>query len=143
MFKIFFFVLMLNMTIFGSDTFTITYTLYKEAGGESHIGKLAVATVIYNRKTKTQSFSDVCLKKKQFSCWNNIKNVNRPTLKLSNNMDWNSWDECFKIAVSMTDGTFKPIGNWNQYYNPNKCSPSWENKMKNIKIIGNHKFGKL
>ena len=48
-----------------------------------------------------------------------------------------------QIAKQMLNNNFKPIINSNHYYNPKLASPSWGNKMKNVKYIGNHKFGIL
>lgn len=49
----------------------IADTLYMEARGEGEHGQRAVATVIYNRAHgKADNMEIVCLKPKQFSCWN-------------------------------------------------------------------------
>ena len=49
----------------------IADTLYMEARSEGERGQRAVATVIYNRAHgKAENMESVCLKPKQFSCWN-------------------------------------------------------------------------
>ena len=49
-------------------------TVWGEARGEDKEGRIAVASVILNRKNKQgwmgKTIIDVCLKKWQFSCWN-------------------------------------------------------------------------
>jgi spore germination cell wall hydrolase CwlJ-like protein len=133
-----------GLASYPADTFTLTYTIYREACGEPLLGKKAVASVIYNRAVKSgKSFEYECLKYKQFSCWNGIVNKKRPPLKLNNSLDVKAWDESYAIAILMVNGVFKPIGVWNHYYNPSKCSPSWGDKMTHVDYIGDHKFGKL
>lgn len=51
----------------------VARTLYMEARGEGASGMSMVMTVIWNRAGGDKAkFADVCLKKKQFSCWNDI-----------------------------------------------------------------------
>ena len=49
-------------------------TIWGEARGEDEQGKIAVGHVIKNRRDKQtwmgKTIKDVCLKKWQFSCWN-------------------------------------------------------------------------
>jgi spore germination cell wall hydrolase CwlJ-like protein len=136
--------LMVTTNIFGGDLFTTAYTIYKEAGGESLTGKHAVASVIYNRSVKSgKSFEYECLKRKQFSCWNDVINKNRPPLNLHNQAERKAWDESYCIAYVMVYGSFTPYKYLNQFYNPSLCSPSWGDKMTNVRYIGGHKFGKL
>lgn len=124
----------------------VAKTIYTEAAGESYNGKLAVATIIWNRSKQSPwkglTLSQICKQPKQFSGWNN----GEPTIKINNPIDQKAWDESLKIATSMVNGTFKPLaslGSSNQYYNPKKASPSWGDKMKDVVYLGNHKFGKV
>lgn len=118
-------------------------TIYDEARGESSEGRYAVASVIWNRAHQKRwsklGLVGVCLQRMQFSGWNkgylNIQIINKKQQQI--------WDECKQIAKQMLNNNFKPIINSNHYYNPKLASPSWGNKMKNIKYIGNHKFGIL
>jgi len=52
----------------------LALTIWGEARGESIEGQVAVANVIMNRwranPSKYKSVIDVCLEKRQFSCWN-------------------------------------------------------------------------
>lgn len=63
------------------DFETVAKTIYGEARGEIHLGKIAVAWVIRNRVLMDvgkdgrddwwgEGYADVCLKPYQFSCWN-------------------------------------------------------------------------
>jgi len=119
----------------------IAHTIYYEARGESHKGKLAVASVIYNRCYSRYggfitplNLRNVCLRKFQFSCWNSkIKKITKNK----------TYRKCYEIALRMVNGHFVPIGRWNHYYNPKKCNPRWAKKMTMVKIIDNHRFGLL
>ena len=54
-----------------------------EARGEGRTGLDMVMTVIWNRAGgKTENLADVCLKPKQFSCWNDIDNKNPSTYSI-------------------------------------------------------------
>lgn len=126
---------------------TIAKTIYSEAAGEQFRGKLAVASVIWNRVYgdnasaiwKRLGLDGVCKQDKQFSGWNNgeIK------ITLRNPKDAEAWEESVNIAKTMVNNTFKPIISSTHYYNPNKASPSWGRKLTNVIIIGRHKFGEI
>lgn len=77
---------------------TITaLTVAQEAGAESYEGKLAVAYVIRNRADKAGcSFTDVCLKPWQFSCWNN----DSPTRMNIDNIPDKVMAECTKATIA-------------------------------------------
>jgi N-acetylmuramoyl-L-alanine amidase len=115
----------------------IARTLHAEAGCEDFRGKIAVATVIYNRKMNSDvDWHEVILKPKQFSCWNNPKETNdrgpsqRAVL-------------CRAIARGLIDGEFEPTGPWTHYYNPKLCTPSWADSLTEVRSIGRHRFGVL
>jgi len=121
-------------------------TIYTEARGESYKGKLAVATIIWNRANNNTwrklGLSGVCLQKKQFSGWNN----GEPRIKINTYLEQKAWNDSLELAKSMVDNTFRPLAalkDSTYYYNPKKATPSWGKKLKNIKFVGNHKFGKL
>ena len=112
----------------------VARTLWGEARGESITGKVAVASVIYNRaKSNPKKLKAVCLKRKQFSCWNGR------TIKAGKGK---AWQECLKIAREMLSGKFKPTINADHYYNPKLCNPKWAWGHE-VKMIGNHAFLKL
>ena len=133
-------------------TNVLARTLYMEARGEGVVGMKMVMTVIWNRAGgKAENLSDVCLKPKQFSCWNNISNKSPSTYKIefpkgatSSGSDKDSWEICTRLAQMAFNGTFKPVNeHWNAYYNPDKANPSWASQLMNPKTIGHHKVGEL
>ena len=130
-------------------------TLYMEARGEGKDGLNMVMTVIWNRaggdKTK---LADVCLARKQFSCWNDLITGKTPStysvsfpkgvLSGKGGADAEAWNRCVQLANSAINGTFKPVNSkWNSYYNPKTASPSWGSQLVGAQMVGNHKVGEL
>ena len=76
---------------------TMALTVAQEAGGEPYQGKLAVAYVIRNRaKRSGQSYTDVCLKPWQFSCWN----TDSPTRGALDVLGDTVFAECLKATLA-------------------------------------------
>ena len=127
------------------ETGIVAETIWREARGEDLNGRLAVASVIVNRmKERKLSASGVCLQSKQFSCWNGVDASGKPwTGKKLTRKEFGVWLECVRIAGEIVRSEFKPIGNWNHYYNPKLCNPSWGHAMACVSNIGNHRFGRL
>ena len=142
-----------------SEWLIIAATLMAEAGGESLIGKQAVASVIHNRAALERSsgtYAEVCLAPKQFSCWNaGEEEMNKRIVKWMLEYDLN-WRQCIDIAISMTkeyngeDEFFEPTGKWTHYFNPKMVWPFWakgvkeddaiEDNEEGVTRIGNHLF---
>lgn len=86
------------------DMMTVTKTLWAEARGEGERGIRAVATVIWNRAGGNPSnLSRVCLKTKQFSCWNS-GNIVIPSSEFHSA----AYQTCLKVAKEMITGKFTP-----------------------------------
>jgi N-acetylmuramoyl-L-alanine amidase len=114
-----------------STSDAIARTLYAEAEGESLEGKIAVASVIYNRAHgNINKMKSVVTAKWQFSCWNN---------RTPPKGHGQTWLDCLKITDEMMNGAFTPTTNHTHYYNPVKASPKWANGVKSDRI-GNHVF---
>lgn len=132
----------LKITKSDSSINIIAATIFDEAKGEKLIGRKAIASVINNR-TKWKKYKNnpvlVCIAKFQFSGWN--KGYINVDLKSKQHQQ--IWKECQELAKQIINGKFKSIIDSNHYYNPKLANPKWGNKMKNVKIIGNHKFGRL
>ena len=120
--------------------------LMLEAGGEPRSGKLAVASVIWNRaEGKAARVEAVLTKRRQFSCLNKglahaAASVDRMIMGQGGA---EAWRECLLIAGEIMDGTFQPTVEANHYFNPSKASPSWGEKLRGKVTIGNHLFGSL
>ena len=126
-----------------SDVSIIAKTIYGEARGEGYVGMLAVATVIFNRARGDKSLlAKVCLKPKQFSCWNSTDDIEIKEQK--------PWKLCEKLAQTMWDNIFKPYQfkkikptyylTYELYMSP-KC-PSWARGVEG-EIVGKHIFLQL
>lgn len=117
----------------------IADTLYMEARGEGEHGQRAVATVIYNRAHgKAGKMEIVCLKPKQFSCWNG-KTPKNVIIAPKNAFDRQAYIIALKIEKELLNGKFKPLGDWTHYFNPKLCNPSWAKGAKQTRV-GNHNF---
>lgn len=125
----------------GSALWVLAATLFGEARGEPLDGKKAVASVIWNRaKTKSgKDLKNVCLKKYQFSMWNDVDSYN---VNIKNPLNKRAWEECWKIAEQMVNGSFKPIINSDHYYAYEQVTPEWSKDLINKRKIGKHLFGK-
>jgi len=121
----------------------ISYTLYAEARGESFDGKMAVASVIKTRSTRSKkSLAEVCLQDRQFSCWNGLNSV--PEFYVTGEGieldDLKARGECFGIAWVLLTSNRK----WDHlthFYNPDKATPDWAFELKGTRIVGRHVFG--
>ena len=110
-----------------------------EARGEGEHGQRAIATVIYNRAHgKAENMEGVCLKPKQFSCWNG-KTPKSVKIAPKNDFDRQAYIIALKIEKELLNGNFEPLGDWTHYYNPRLCSPKWAQGVPYLKI-GNHNF---
>lgn len=132
----------------------VARTLYVEGGGESSLGKKYIATAIWNRAGgDVNKIALVCLKPKQFSCWDRIDNAERDgsefKYKIPDSADLNSknkkiWEECKELATSMHNGTFEPVNKFiTSYYNPKTAKhQKWMDELTHKETIGNHIFGR-
>jgi len=113
----------------------IALTIFWEAAGESLEGRMAVASVIWNRAGgEFAACKAVCEKPGAFSCWKR-KNMKVPNDGLSRKV----WRECRGIAERMADGEFKPTIAATHYHYVG-TTPYWAAGMKHLKTIGRHKF---
>lgn len=113
-------------------------TIFLEAEGEG-IGMTAVGEVIRNRAKNTgDSFTDVCMKKHQFSCYNPGKEalITKSRLSRMTGADWQmaakAWEES-KHSNWVKDATL--------YANLEQCTPRWDwSKTRKVTKIGKHTF---
>jgi len=111
----------------------LTKTVYHEARGEPHRGKLAVAVTILNRVAHPRYPKTICkvvYQRGQFS-W-----VGKKQLRVNQK----EWEEAINIALTVLDnplilGEFKAIS-----FHSLKVKPQW--KLKRVAKIGNHIFYK-
>lgn len=141
-----------NYTAFQAGNI-IARTLYAEARNDGKVGMEAVASVIFNRAEGDKMlFTKVCLKPKQFSCWNKFtkeeadpKNfkIKIPSSVKGNTKNEKLWKEAMAIAADMLVDAFTPTIKANTYFNPKTANPKWASDLLNSKMIGSHKFGTI
>ena len=131
-----------------NETEILAKTIYGEARGESVAGQEAVANVILNRVKMNliqpmwwgKTIQEVCLKTKQFSCWNK----NDPNFKiLQGDLSQNPvYQICERIAKRALVGCLKDNTNGATHYHSFACHPLWAQHLVPCAQIGHHLFYK-
>lgn len=127
-----------------SDRDLMIRTVIGEAGGESPVGRQAVAHVIRNRVNSGDfgdDISSVILAPKQFSVWNKGDKAGDYARRVSENSDL--YQQTGEIVDGVMAGTLDdPTGGKVNYYNPSDASPKWGPKLaeQGSTRIGNHLF---
>ena len=134
----------------------IAMTILGEARGEGEAGMYAVGCLLKQRKQNSSgklSYSQICLKKWQCSCWN-PNDPNRSQLKklLANS---SAAKYAKRVALNIDKLQLSFIANADHYCAVN-AKPYWTYKkvltkegkrvkveIPPVKVIGNHKFYKL
>lgn len=122
-------------------------TIAMEAGNQPRIGKLAVAFTIANRAKRDKlSWTDICLKSSQFSCWN----TNSPTRMNLDTHDDALWAECLRAALAAmfslepdpTDGAYFYLNKATVMAITGKLPDWWEidGDPGSEKTFGDHSF---
>lgn len=132
------------------DVDTMARTIWGEARSEGILGMQAVACVIINRfheniwysKYKGEhSIKAVCLKPKQFSCWND-DDPNKKVCELVDKRN-KQFVQALEISKDAKMGKLKDITNGaNHYYADYIKTPKWVKDMKFCVKIGRHNFYK-
>ncbi len=132
------------------DLDILSRTLYGEARGEYIQGGpaalIAVANVIVNRWRRGgkygKTLTEVCLKPKQFSCWNQ-GDPNRTLIQQEDlEMDL-LFKLCGKVARKVTKGIWPDLTRDSDHYHATSCKPSWARAEKVKLHLGRHVFYKL
>lgn len=131
-----------------SDVELLALLVYGEARGEIDLGKNAIARVVVNRLNQWawygKSVKEVCLKKYQFSCFNE-NDPNRAKLLELAEMEQKPtlYNLCLNAAIMALNENSKDITNGaTHYFNPKIVTPAWAKNMKKTCTIGNHEFYK-
>lgn len=124
------------------DIDTLARTVYGEARGESHQGKIAVAYSVLNRvKAKSwygDTIAEVCRKPWQYSCWNeNDPNLARLT---SITLDDRDFQKCYCAALEAGLGIIPDPTSGSRHYHTFNVAPAWAEGKSPVASIGSHKF---
>ena len=125
-----------------TDREILAKTLWGEARGEGRVGMHAVANVILNRARKPgwwgTNIREVCLKRRQFSCWNPDDPNRKKMLAVTDE------DPSYRVAVELADmaiqGVLEDITRGADHYHTKTIKPYWAKAEKPIAEWGNHLF---
>jgi N-acetylmuramoyl-L-alanine amidase len=120
-------------------------TIYGEARGEGKVGMEAVASVILNRASNPNRWPndvrDVCLERKQFSCWN-LTDPNREKL-----LTVTAKDSGFRLALDTAEravaGLLDDPTGGADHYHEKSIIPGWVKGQTPTAKIGRHVFYRL
>lgn len=122
----------------------LTNTLYLESRGEPEEGIRAVMSVIYNRKMHKgypDSFCGIILQHKQFSAFNNNKELATKALKPIGAKDKQAYNLVSYVAYQAILGGFKPVLDRDVlFYTKTDVKNKWTARMKVVKIVSSHQF---
>lgn len=120
-------------------------TIYCEASGEPHDGKVAVAATFFNR-LKTGRFgktvASVCLERMQYSEWNADRADNANLLRGAETPDANPvMADCLMAFEEALAGADPSLGA-THYYAVSIPAPAWAAQGTETIEIGHHRFFK-
>jgi N-acetylmuramoyl-L-alanine amidase len=126
-----------------ADIDTLARTIYGEARGESFIGQVAVAWVVRNRSMDAtgrwgSSIKDVCLRPKQFRCWNS-NDPQYHTIR-SVGMDSVAFVRALAVAALVILGDLADPTDGADHYCTLAVHPPWRAAMRVTTTIGHHVF---
>jgi len=117
----------------------VALTILAEARGEGQDGMAAVACVINQRAVnRGLTPEQVCLQRKQFSCWNEKSESDLQHLYKSPMAEW-----ALYLEENINKMNRKKINYADHYYSTVINEPYWAKNKKPVAHIGQHKFYKL
>ncbi len=130
-----------NLQLYADRTF-LALALYREARGESHECKIAVACSIMNRVGRPswwgKDVMSVLFKKWQYSSLTASKDPQLTTWPQSNDP---VWQECLTIADQIFHGELTdPVPGADSYYDISIPPPNWTKTARFVAQIGRIKF---
>lgn len=124
-------------------------TLYGEARGEYRrhgpAALIAVANVIMNRFKRGKygkTITEVCLKPKQFSCWNQ-NDPNRTLIQQETLETDPLFNICLVIVKKVIKDLWPDLTRGSDHYHGTFCKPYWARANKIKLHLGGHIFYKL
>lgn len=133
------------------ETDILARTIYGEARGEyGHVeggitALIAVGNVVMNRLRLQgwygKTLHEVCLKPKQFSCWN-VGDPNR-TLLMRDDISDPVFTVCLQVATKVAYGEWPDLTRGSNHYHTLSVSPAWARGQKPTLRLGRHIFYQL
>ena len=124
----------------------LAFTLFGEGSGERVAGKIGVGSVIRNRVNHEifpNTYIDVLLQDKQFSCWNGnevFKHVGRSVGILYKKYDKRAFKHCLWISGEIYNNRLKDNTNGALWYVREDIVRSWMSDLTILITMGKHKF---
>ena len=131
------------------DIDILARTVFAEARGESHLGRVAVAHVVRNRwlaqkRNSGDTIAETCLKPYQFSCWNNSRsNEANHARMLSVTLDDKAFAECYWAALGVILGREHDPTSGADFYHVSDVHPRWAHSTVSQCTIGRHIFYRI
>ena len=124
----------------------LTALIWGEGRGERIEGKLAIGCCVRNRvndKRWPNTYEEVILQDKQFSCFN-LEDQNHHSVlnALLPSQKWKDpvWRECRWAAYAVIDNWVRDVTHGANHYNTTGCDPAWDDDMVLTVVIGGHEF---
>lgn len=126
------------------DLDIVARTVYGESRGESIQGKAAVAWVIRNRAENPgwwgETVAEVCLKRRQFSCWDDDNRLQMMLADVENA----AYAECMAATLEVFGAPVRDdLTRGADHYHTVEISPRWAKDRKPVVQIGGHLFYRL
>ena len=117
----------------------VALTILAEARGEGPDGMAAVAACIQQRSlNRSMTPEEVCLEKKQFSCWNGKRPADLEHLLKLPQAKTANW-----LSKNLHKLNRAKVGFADHYYADWIKAPYWAKGKKPVAVIGKHKFYRL
>lgn len=127
-----------------TEVLIVAATLYAEAAGEPHAGRVMVCEVIANRAQESkQTPRQVVLAPYQFSCWNGRAGKRRMVALIRQKAAQDKdivWAECVAMARVLCRPGYKPTTPVTHYHAKYAPAPSWTKGLNLAAVVGGHAF---
>lgn len=130
---------------FAQDVVFLALVTWREARGEPHLGKIAVAQSVLNRVRRPSWWGNsvlaVITKKWQYSSMTDPHDLQLDTWPREDDVRWH---ECMSIARGCLDGSLdNPAPGADSYFADTIAPPRWADPKKFVVKIGHHAFYNL
>jgi spore germination cell wall hydrolase CwlJ-like protein len=127
-----------------TDTQIVAMTILGEARGEGKAGMYAVACVVSQRSINRDTTpAEICLQRKQFSCWQNQFSSNQTPKSTFERMLKTKEGVYAMLLAKNIKGLDRKFVKYADHYVTLKTQVYWMNGHRPVIVIGNHKFFKL
>jgi len=130
------------------DTTLLATLIYGEARNCPKLEKIAIAYSVLNRQESPHyetDIKDIIFEPKQYSYFNGQEIKEELTIKLDEyETKKRVWEKCYDVAQGVLSGRYKdPTEGATHYFNPEKASPYWREKLEEVDSIDYSKFHKF